>query len=318
MRKQLNLIQLSRALVPLFVILFHANEMMDFYFDYNFLGISIGTKSGGVYYFFALSGFMMYYLYHKDFGNQGIMKRFLNSRFIKIYPVYWILTFCILPLYFIFPSFGDGSETEFLSIIASLLLLPQEHDPILGVAWSLVHTVFFYLMFTLVFLKNRMIATVILFVWASFSLIFSVNLLTSSSYLLNFIFNFNSLIFLAGIGCAFLVLKIQIHYYLSLLFIVIGLIGFPLSWFNDRFDLIDIGLLQTTTGSSILIILGLASIDLQQHIKIPILLKYLGDASFSIYLSHQLTLSLVSKVLSSVQFLSTQLSQTEIGRYALI
>ncbi|MEW8987831.1 MAG: hypothetical protein AB2401_12690, partial [Bacillus sp. (in: firmicutes)] len=58
-RKHLNLIQFSRALVPLFVLLFHAEAFMHVYFDYDFLKLQDVSKSGGVYYFFALSGFMI-------------------------------------------------------------------------------------------------------------------------------------------------------------------------------------------------------------------------------------------------------------------
>lgn len=48
----------------------------------------------------------------------------------------------------------------------------------------------------------------------------------------------------------------------------------------------DIG----TGVSSILIILGLGSIDMQKSILVPKFLNYIGNASFTIYLSHNLVL----------------------------
>lgn len=304
MKKQLNLIQVSRALVPILVILFHANEWMVTYFNKNILGFTVDFKSGGVYYFFALSGFMVYYLYSKKFGSPSVIKEFLYSRFIRVYPIYWILTIATLLVYFLIPSFGNGTEREISRIITSLLLLPIEIVPILSVAWSLVHTVFFYLMFTLFFLKNKMISNAIFFIWVAISIIFSLGLLTSSSYFINFLFNFNNLIFFFGMVSAYVILKININYYVSLLFVVLGISGFPLSWFNTQYEWISINLQITTSLSSVLLIIGLASIDLQNEIKIPRFAKYLGDASFSIYLTHFLSLSLISKVISSISLIS--------------
>lgn len=304
MRKHLYLIQFSRALVPLFVILFHANAFMKVYFHYDFLNLPDVVKSGGVYYFFVLSGFMVYYLYQKEFGNQKIIKQYLSSRFKRIYPSYWILTLCVLPVYFVLPGFGEGYEREIGTIITSLLLLPSENEPIIGVAWSLVHTVFFYLMFSLFFIENKTVSKLVLFIWVFLTVLFCLNLFTSSHYLMNFFFNLNNLFFLAGSASAYVVIRRKIHFVLSLVFVIIGFIGFPLSWINEQYHLVDISLQSTTGLASIFLILGLSSIDLQKDIKIPNFANYLGNASFSIYLTHYLFMSGFSKVLSSSLFLS--------------
>lgn len=304
MKKQLKLIQLSRAIVPLLVLLFHANEWMVAYFHKNVLGFAVGTKSGGVYYFFALSGFMVYYLYHKKFGNPNIAKEFLYNRFIRVYPVYWILSLCSLVVYFIFPSFGNGNERELITIVTSLLLLPTGIEPILGVAWSLIHTVFFYIMFSLFFMENKKATMGIFFIWIAMSVAFSVNILSSSSYFINFLFNFNNLIFILGMVGAYVILNKKINYYVAFLLILLGVEGFPLSWFNSNYEWLNADLQITTSLSSILLIIGLASIDVQKDINIPKFAQYLGNASFSIYLTHVLTLSLISKLISSIPFFS--------------
>lgn len=300
MRKQLNLIQFSRVLVPFFVVLFHAKVFMNVYFHYDFLKLSEVIKSGGVYYFFALSGFMVYYLYKGDFGNPKKIKIFFYKRFIRIYPIYWILTLCILPFFFIFPGLGDGSEREFMKIVTSLLLFPDVTEPILGVAWSLVHTVFFYIMFSLTFLENKKISKWILSLWGILSFIFGINLLTSTNYFISFLFSFNNLIFLSGIVCAYVVSNVKINENLSWLFIFVGILGFPLSWLNIQYRFIDIGLQIPITLSSIILLLGLGSIDLQKDIKIPRFAQFLGNASFSIYLVHYYCMSAISIFLSSV------------------
>jgi exopolysaccharide production protein ExoZ len=303
MRKQLNLIQASRALVPLFVLLLHAKAFMHVYFHYDFLNLSNVERSGGVYYFFALSGFMVYYIYKKDLGNHESIKNFLINRAIRIYPLYWILTLIILPVYFILPSLGDGNERDFSHIVASLLLIPDGQQPILSVAWSLGHTMFFYIMFTFAFYKNKVLSLVIPICWGVLSYAFSINVITSTNNLVNFFFNFNNLIFLSGIACAYAITRITLSRYIAGLFIFIGLIGFPLAWVNDQYAYVDIDLHIVTTISSILLILGLSYIDIKKDIKIPRFAKFLGDASFSIYLTHFTSMSAISIILSSTSAL---------------
>ena len=80
--KKLILVQFSRALVPVMVMFFHLSLTMMEYYQFNLLGFSFIPMSGGVNYFFVLSGFMMYYIYRKKFGQTGQMK---NSYLIGLY-----------------------------------------------------------------------------------------------------------------------------------------------------------------------------------------------------------------------------------------
>jgi len=302
MRKHLNLIQFSRALVPIFVILFHVKAFMIVHFHYNFLKMPDVIKSGGVYYFFALSGFMAYYLYHNKFGNRKMIKKFLYSRFIRIYPIYWIVTVSVLLVLFIFPSIGSEHDLGISNIFPSLLLIPHKTYPILGVAWSLVHTVFFYLVFTIVFFENKTITSILTIMWTLISFAFSIKILSSSHYFINYLFNSYNLIFLSGVVCAYIVTRFKMNIYVSWVLVVIGIIGFPLSWINAQYGFKGLDIEVTTTVASILLILGFSSIDLQREIKIPKLAQYLGDASFSIYLTHYYCISALSLFLITQTF----------------
>lgn len=304
MRKHLYLIHFSRALVPLLVILFHAKDFMIAYFNYNFLALPDVPKSGGVYFFFALSGFMIYYLYHKEIGNPQKIKGFLISRFKRVYPFYWVLTIIILPVYFIVPQYGEGNERNVITIATSLLLLPSNSEPIIGVAWSLVHTIYFYIIFSLIFIKNKKISKLIILIWSIATLLFSLKILNTSIYLINFLFHSNNLIFLSGVACAYVITNLKINYNLSLISIIFGTTGFPLSWINTQYGFFDISLQTSTSVSSVFLILGLASIDLQTEIRIPKLATYLGNASFSLYLTNFIIMSVVSKIVKSSVLLS--------------
>ncbi|WP_438315663.1 acyltransferase family protein [Sporosarcina sp. FA9] len=297
MRRRLILIQFSRALVPLLVMLFHVSEFMNDYWNYSLLGINQLPLSGGVNYFFALSGFMLYYIYHEKFFKPNELKGYLLNRFIRIYPLYWVLTLVAILLFLLFPHL---EEVTYHSIFASIPLIPNPSDkvPILSVAWSLVHTIYFYLLFSVFFLSKRPISKIFLFIFALISLAFVSGIIGSENDLTNFFFNEYNLIFLAGLWSAYFILKSPFNTNLSVFIAVIGLIGFPLTWLNYIYNVIDINFDIATGVSSILIILGLGSIDMQKSIKIPKFLNYIGNASFAIYLSHNLILYIFADLFS--------------------
>jgi len=301
-RKKLELIQFSRALVPFLVMLFHLSGTMMAYFDYNLLGFSFIPISGGVNYFFALSGFMMYYIYRESLGQTHQLRSFLFNRFIRIYPLYWLLTCLFLFVLFLNPDFSVGHETDMDTLITSFLLVqsPRELEPVLNVAWSLVHTVFFYLVFSLLFFSKVNISRVIITIWALLTLAFALDYLYIDHYLIRFFFNQYNLIFLAGIFCAYCITHFKMNIKVSILMIIIGGLGFPVIWLNSIHPFIPISFDMGTGFASALIILGLGSVDMQKDMKIPRLFNYIGNAAFSIYLSHNFALDLLSELISQL------------------
>lgn len=298
LRKRLVLIQFSRALVPFMVMLFHLSLTMNEYFDFNLFGLHALPMSGGVSYFFALSGFMMYYVYRNHFGQQDQMKKFLINRFIRIYPLYWILTLLLLLFLFIYPWYGAGHETELETIISSFLLSPNpsHNPPVLIPAWSLSYTVLFYLMFSLLFLSKPKVARVILTIWGALCACYFFGYIPFYNFIVGFLLNEINLIFLGGVLAAYFVTHVKVNWFFSLFFTITGLLGFPLMWENSLNPVFDINFDLGTGLASIFLIIGIASIDLTKDIRIPKLLNYLGNASFSIYLSHNLSLDFFSEV----------------------
>ena len=303
-RKKLVLIQFSRALVPILVMLFHLSGSMMDYFEFNLLGFSYLPISGGVDYFFALSGFMMYYIYRDSLGQPNQLKSYLLNRSIRVYPLYWLLTLGFLAVLFFNPNFGVGHESDTDTIITSFFLFqsPRELEPVLNVAWSLVHTVFFYLVFALLFFSKINISKAIITIWAVLTVCFSMGYIYFDDYLIWFFFNQYNLIFLAGIICAYLVTRYKFNFKMSVLFSIIGALGFPIIWLNSIDKFINISFDMGIGLASVFIIFGLASIDLQRNIHIAKSLNYLGNAAFSIYLSHNLVLDLLSELLSKLSF----------------
>lgn len=185
-------------------------------------------------------------------------------------------------------------------IVYSLLLVPGINggEPVLDVAWSLVHTVYFYLIFSVLIFFKTNISKWIIAGWSAVTLAFVMQVIYSDQYITYFLFNEYNLIFLAGAGYAYAVIRYPCNVKLGVVLVLTGLIGFPLTWLNYLHEIVNFDFDYSRRISSVLIIYSLASIDMQRKINSPKLLNYLGNASFAIYLSHNLVLNALSELFS--------------------
>ncbi|MFP8782464.1 acyltransferase family protein [Planococcus plakortidis] len=297
MRRKLVLIQLSRALVPLLVMLHHLSTTMMDYYGFNIWNLAYLPLTGGVYYFFSLSGFMAYYIYRQKFGRKGQLSDFLVNRFIRIYPLYWVVTLAFLILAFLFPWFATGAERDMAVILTSIFLVPNPEwqDPFLIVAWSLEYTIYFYLMFSILFLSPRFIGKALFAFWGILSFLGATGIIYIDHFLFDFLFASYNLMFMAGVFCAWLILHAQILPVLGYLSMAIGLIGFPVTWMNALNPFMEISFEMSASISIMFLLVGLGVIDMNKEIHIPKAFHQLGNAAFAIYLVHNVVLDLFSE-----------------------
>lgn len=302
MRRKLVLIQMSRALVPLLVMLHHLSTTMMDYYGYNIWNLAFLPLTGGVYYFFSLSGFMAYYIYREKFGRKGQLSDFLINRFIRIYPLYWVVTLAFLLLAFLFPWFATGAERDLAVILTSIFLVPNPEwqDPFLIVAWSLEYTVYFYLMFSVLFMSPRFIGQALFAGWGILSLLGIAGIVYIDFFLFDFLFASYNLMFIAGVFCAWLILHAPIPATLGYLCIAVGLIGFPVTWMNALDPFMELSFEITASVSIMFLLTGLGVIDLNKEISIPKEFHQLGNAAFAIYLVHNVVLDLFSEWMDQV------------------
>jgi exopolysaccharide production protein ExoZ len=144
-KKNLSSLQLFRGIAAVLVILHHSTTILKQSTGKEFVwGIFEPFGSHGVDFFFVLSGFIILYAHYNDIGKANLVQYF-KKRFVRIYPVYWIRVIPLIPILFLFPAIGaQGTETELSVIIESVLLIPNETPPFLGVAWTLTHEILFY------------------------------------------------------------------------------------------------------------------------------------------------------------------------------
>ncbi|OXM83729.1 acyltransferase family protein [Paenibacillus rigui] len=297
-RLTVPLIQAARGIAVVLVMLFHTSQLAHKYFEINFLGVSGMDRSGGYSYFFVLTGFLMFTLYGRHFGNPKIWSSFILKRFIRIYPLYWLVNAAVIPIYFLVPSFGLGFETKPSEIVRSLLLIPESHVPILGVAWSLIFVVFFYFMFSLLFVLNKKTAAVLFSIWIVLICLSGLGWIHVKDHvLLNFLLDGQHLEFMLGMAIAYAVRFIPARtggYWLGA-----GILLFPVVWMiryaEPAFAYPNV--LYTIGSALVLVGIGTLRVQAPAWLK-PV--QFLGDASYSILLTSLGFLSIMLKLAKTV------------------
>lgn len=136
-------VQYLRALAALFVLLAHIGFKLEVH-SINLLS-SYKIGSYGVDFFFIISGFIMCLTIDK---NKSTVIAFMKARFIRIIPLYWILSFVALIIFLVNPSLVNSSGGQ-TSIWASFTLIPNGDKYLINNGWTLSFEFFFYLVFSL-------------------------------------------------------------------------------------------------------------------------------------------------------------------------
>ncbi len=146
-RHRLIGLQAGRGAAAMLVAAYHASRMLDLpqYLGYAPLGGVLSWGHAGIDFFFVLSGYIITHAHAADVGRPDRLGRYAWRRFTRIYPTYWVVTAVAIVLALFSPE--RGSRLEPGHLLASLLLLPHDQWPLIGVAWTLEHEVLFYIVF---------------------------------------------------------------------------------------------------------------------------------------------------------------------------
>lgn len=275
-RKRLSLVHCCRTIGVILILLGHANKVFDINYQYDWFNSGQWQRTGGLDFFFIVTGFMMYYLYHKNFGINGKAKEFVLKRALKIYPVYWIFTIATIAIVLVFPQLGNGREQDVEIIIKNLLLLPTVQ--IIDTTWSLTHVVYFYLIFSLVLFRPKIFKPIVL-IWILASLLREFKILPNLD---SFIFSFSNLEIIFGSLLAYIVLNYKVNY--AKVYLSVGVLGYLLVWINNINGFVNINEIYFYFVSAALIMLGISAIDMKKDTVLPKSIEYLGDASYSIFI----------------------------------
>jgi exopolysaccharide production protein ExoZ len=284
-RTQLLSIQYLRAIAALSVLVTHALQWplpeMNMYL--------LKTGRLGVEVFFVISGFIITTIA----GDGPFHPRvFLERRAHRIIPTYWAATFLVAVLAIALPDQFRTTVPTIEGLLKSMLFIPSQEPkaPLLLLGWTLNFEVFFYLIFASLFFLRSGTRTVVLLV--CFALLVSIGQFGTGLTYVEAIYTSPSLIgfalgtvlaqayrlgWITRLGEYLRWPVIATPFCLLLAFYVID-------W--DSADSIALWkhLLMSFTALSI----GLLALHCETQNKVADLksLKYLGDASYSIYLFH--------------------------------
>lgn len=137
-------LQAGRGLASVLVVAGHAALLHERRTSTSFLGGISDAGTIGVYFFFVLSGFIVYWVHQRDIGHPARTWRYTYKRVTRVYPMYWLVTLAILPAYLWFPDFYSGYDGDPWHVVRSLALWPMRELPVLSVGWTLIHEMLFY------------------------------------------------------------------------------------------------------------------------------------------------------------------------------
>lgn len=289
----LDSIQYLRGVAALMVVVFHLLPQLH---RMGYEGYWPDWLAGGVDIFFVISGFIMWLT---TAGTSVSAGAFYAKRIVRIVPLYWLLTSVAVAVLLAAPQLLQSTTYDSWHVLASYLFIPavrpgtDDINPVLHPGWTLNLEMFFYLLFGLALqLPERLRLAAMT---AALGGLVCLGWLVQPSqppagnvYLAFFTLDI-LLEFLAGMYLGKLYLSGRLPASRGAGW-ALAIAGFAMMAL----------LLETWPGHSRLLVLGLPAVCivlgalmLERSGSVPRLSwpLLLGDASYSIYLSHSMTLS---------------------------
>lgn len=245
----------------------------------------------GVSFFFVLSGFIIFMAHKNDIGNPGSILTYSYKRIIRVYPAYWIYTTLFIVAAAVGLGYPDFSWSP-LNLISSYLLIPFVSDMTLPlkVAWTLVYEMRFYAIFILLLAFGWKMLWAI---WAWAIAIIAVFVLGIET--VDVLSPWN-LYFIAGVAGYLLLDKLdgKRGIYLFLAGIILAVIYGFLSHDIERIAHLNRNRQELhfiLVPTFLALIIGVVAIEKNYALVLPKWLTFLGDASYSIYLTHSAAIS---------------------------
>lgn len=267
------------------VVLFHAQGMASEYFGAQKLAFG----AAGVDIFFVISGVIMW---TTTSSGRVTPASFVKHRILRIVPLYWAITLFLYAGWLI--ARGHASLPPVADLVRSLLFIPYfaarsgEIQPLLIAGWTLNFEMFFYAVFACALLlarRHRAVLVGIVLVGlvtlrALMSPSTAIALTYTSPLLIEFVF-----------GCILGILYERKSLPGPVVAALMIALGFALMIATEPLSAADIGFDRFIGWGvpAFLIVAGALGLEpFIRHWRLPALL---GDASYSIYLSHGLTLA---------------------------
>lgn len=283
-KQELPGIQILRGVAALAVVVHHTLE--------EALAGRAGPKSpdwlitlgaAGVDIFFVISGFIMLYVSFGGTAQPPRPARFLFRRLSRVYPLYWLCVAAILLL----RSIGLFSSADISpqALLLAITLLPGHS--LVYVAWTLTFELYFYAIFAMTLLARSKIVAIFGSIGAIVAIMIGASALPVSSAR-TFLTHPIALEFCFGMIVAWFFMSRQRFVFPSVLILTGSVLLLATSIFIEAPNTGGLSPWHRTLAWGIpaaLIVAGCCSVTTKDALatKLTVLL---GDASYSVYLSH--------------------------------
>jgi len=234
-------------------------------------------------------------MWYTTFNKNVRSPDFFLHRIIRIVPLYWLVTTFYVAILVVEPSWLQSSKLQISHVIASYLFIPATHPvvtqfmwPLVPAGWTLNYEMFFYLLFGLALLCPRHLRQLVVV-----TMLMGVVALQLSGPPANSIIGFYSssimLEFALGVSLGYLFTTgISFRGPSSAFMLFAGLIGLVVGTLPS---LAELPRLVTVGIPACLFVAGAVFLERSHNVSEIAVPKLLGDASYSIYLSHGAVLS---------------------------
>ncbi len=280
-------IQYLRAFAALMVVAYHAMRWTKPSFDIGAAGVDV---------FFIISGFILWTIYSER--PRGPLA-FLDHRWRRVAPLYWILTLIVAAIAWRWPPLIWDARVAWPHLLLSLAFIQHlnadgQPFPVITAGWSLNYEAVFYLVFAASLLappRRRLLAlTLGLLAVPLFGII------VQPAYFLGA--NMMFLQFIAGVWLAQARRARRLPGAAAGWTLAgLGLVIFGLLSPLDLYDKLWRPLLWG--APALLLVAGVVSAETAKGFADVGFLRLLGDASYSIYLTHVVVIQLLSHVLNA-------------------
>lgn len=283
-RPKLYSLQILRFVAAFAVVLFHlgAGYQAEFGMERNIFGVG----ASGVDIFFVISGFIIAYTADPDRG----LLHFAWRRIVRIVPLYWTLTLGLTAIAIVMPSLLNSTLVDVGSLLKSLFFIPYERGdgsirPILFLGWTLNYEMFFYTLYALcIGIGFRSSVAPLVLVLA---IVAAGRLFTFDSVIWRFYTNPIIVEFAIGILLCMLFRRYAGMFSKAMPY----LIPAALAAFAAKLAIPGMTSIWVTALAAALLVAAAISVPIART-PLAAFFVLLGDASYSLYLSHPYVLQL--------------------------
>ncbi len=297
--QQVRSVQALRAIAALFVVLYHSTVLLH---DRSLPRQTYTWENGnsGVDLFFVISGFIMVLSSQRLRQQADGWSKFVQSRLIRVAPLYWLATAAKLALIMAVPALALHTRTNGWNAAASFLFLPScdaagHVVPILAIGWTLSFEMLFYAAFAAALFLSL---NPLLVVAPAMAALAALSLARQASWpAVTVLADPIVLEFVLGMAAGSLFLARDLRQVPRLVAVLVGALGLAalvLLPTHDRWERVLVwGVAAAATLWAAL------AIEPWAGRAIPKPLVAIGEASYSLYLTHGFVLPVVGAVVAA-------------------